>query len=84
MEPPAMRVVIIASSLRLSKIIPATPNKKAGRCEKNNRNPSRIKRGLPQPGESIFITTVIMTAMVTNIDEIIPKRIVRISNKPVS
>jgi hypothetical protein len=49
-KPPAMIVVIIASILRLSQMIPTMPTIKAARNEKIISSPPRALRGLPQPG----------------------------------
>jgi hypothetical protein len=50
MHPAERMVVIIASHLRLSKMMPIIPNIKDTGIENNMSNPPRIGRGLPQPG----------------------------------
>jgi len=48
-SPPEIMVVIIASHLRRSKMIPVTPNINETGNENMANNPTRIVRGLPHP-----------------------------------
>jgi hypothetical protein len=49
-QPAEITVVVIASHLRLSKIIPMMPKIIDTGSENNMSNPPRIGIGLPQPG----------------------------------
>jgi len=49
-NPPATIVVIIASSLRRSNMIPIIPTIKEETIEKITIGPTRATKGLPQPG----------------------------------
>ena len=70
-----MMVVIIASNLRWSQMIPTMPNIKAVGNENITSNPPRAARGLPQPGRSTITATIVATATPNRVAEIFPKRI---------
>jgi hypothetical protein len=67
-KPAETTVVVIASHLGLSKIMPIMPNIKETGAENKMSNPPRTGTGLPQPGLSMHIvritapTTAIKTA----------------------
>jgi len=65
-------------------MIPTIPTTKEARMEKIISNPARAARGLPQPGRSTILAHIVAMAMPSRIVDIFPKRILRISKKPVS
>ena len=75
MSPPAATVVITASSLFLSRIIPTIPTIKAAGNENIASNPPRVTRGLPQPGRSIVIAPIVRVPMMSNFSAILLNRI---------
>ena len=76
-------VMIMASNLRLSKMIPTIPKKMAGNEIVISNHP-RAAIGLPQPGRSIITAKNVVTNMAKKIADIFPKRILAASKKPVS
>ncbi len=78
-NPPEITVVTIESHLRLSKIIPTTPNTNVNGTNNNNANPPRVETILPHPGLHITLyairkTTTAPAAQSTPAD-ILPNRI---------
>ena len=64
MQPAEITVVVIASHLLLSKIMPMMPNIKETGNENKMSNPPRIGTGLPQPGlrmQRVKITAPVIT-----------------------
>jgi hypothetical protein len=74
-NPPEMIVIIIASSLRRSRMIPIIPTIRQVRMEKITSSPARAARGLPQPDLITIIAHIVADAMPSRIAEIIPKHI---------
>ena len=70
-----MIVVIIASILRRSQMIPTMPNIKAAGNENVTSSPPRAARGLPHPGRSTITATIVAAAIPNRVAEIFPKRI---------
>lgn len=68
-------VVIIERTLRWSRIIPRMPNTKAAGNENIISNPPRIARGLPQPGRSTMVATMVTTGMPSKTADIFAQRI---------
>jgi hypothetical protein len=83
-NPLDMMVVMIASTLQWSRMIPMIPTiAEAGKHKITSSTPSAL-RGLPQPGRSTNITHIVATAIPSRIAEILPNRILTVSKKPVS
>jgi hypothetical protein len=70
-----MVVVIIASSLCRSKMMPVIPNIKDTGNEKIISSPPRAARGSPQPGWIRQSARKVIPPIASMIAEIIPKRI---------
>jgi hypothetical protein len=68
-------VVVIASHLRLSKMMPMMPNIKDTGSENNMSNPPRISRGLPQPGRRMQRVRTMAPAIAIKTAESLPKSI---------
>lgn len=71
-------VVVIASHLVLSKIIPIIPNINDTGAENKMVNPPRIGKGLPQPGLSMHIARTMAPTIKTKTAESFPKCIIYI------
>lgn len=72
-------VVIIASTLRWSRMIPMIPTIAEAGMEQKKSSPPRAASGLPQPGRSKNIMHIVATAIASRIAEIFPKRIIKVS-----
>jgi len=73
-RPLAITVVIMASNLLRSQMIPTMPNIKAAGDEKIRSNPPRAATGLPHPGLHISITTIVAASKANNAADIFPNR----------
>jgi len=71
---PAITVVITASNLLRSQMIPTMPNIKATGDEKIRSNPPRVANRLLQPGLHISITTIVTASRAKNAADIFPNR----------
>ncbi len=80
-NPPATIVVIIASSLRRSRMIPIVPTIAEAKTEKIISGPTRAAKGLPQPGRSTNIAHIVPAAIPSRIADIFPNRILTISEQ---
>ena len=74
-KPADNTVVVIASHLRLSKIMPIMPNIKDTGVENNMSKPPRTGMGLPQPGLSMHIVRITTPTTAIKTDESFPKSI---------
>ncbi len=81
MRPPATSVVMIASSLRRSRMIPTMPKIKAAGNENIISNAPSAAKGLPQPGLHRRARTNVAPAMPSRAADIFPKRIFQSSRK---
>ena len=73
-RPPDITVVITASNLLRSQMIPTMPNIKAAGDEKIRSNPPRAATGLPHPGLHTSITTIVAASKANNAADIFPNR----------
>ena len=76
MKPAERTVVVIASHLGLSKIMPIMPNINDTGTENNMSNPPRTGRGLPQPGLRIQRARITAPAIAMKTAESLPKSII--------
>ena len=72
---PAIMVVVIASDLRLSTIIPTIPNIRAIGTDVIMSNPPRAPIGLPQPGFKMISVSKAAAAMPSSTADGFPNRI---------
>ena len=75
-KPAERTVVVIASHLRLSKMMPMTPNIKETGTENNMSNPPRTGTGLPQPGLRMHMVRITAPTTAIKTAESLPKSIV--------
>jgi len=75
MNPAEITVMVIASHLFLSKIIPMIPNINDTGTENNMSNPPRTGRGLPQPGLRMQRVRITAPATAIKTTESFPKSI---------
>ena len=73
MKPAERTVDVIASHLRLSKMISIMPNIKDTGTENNMSNPPRIGIGLPQPGLRMHIVIITTPVIAIKTAESSPK-----------
>jgi hypothetical protein len=74
-RPPAISVVMIASSFCRSWMIPTMPNIRAAGNENIISNTPSIARGLPQPGLQRKASANVAPATISRAADIFPKRI---------
>jgi hypothetical protein len=75
MHPADSMVVVIASHLCVSKIMPMMPNIKETGSENNISSPPRTGIGLPQPGLRTHIVTITAPTITQKAAESFPKSI---------